>query len=128
MSSNRNHKYHVETRLSDAQTWEGSRSVLSRVVRVVRVVMRGHAPHRTRRVERRHGIERWHHGGGQEGRRWKRRGRGRRARQVDALEDCLSHLLDFGHQLLLQRDVELEEPRGREQEHSATPYLPLTHV
>lgn len=66
------------------------------------MMMRGHAAHRARWVEWRHGVERGHHGGGEEGRRWKRRGRRRRAGQVDALEDCLTHLLDLGHQLLLQ--------------------------
>lgn len=39
---------------------------------------------------------------GQKGRWRKRRGRRRWAGQVDALEDCLTHLLDFGHQLLLR--------------------------
>lgn len=66
------------------------------------VMMRGHAAHRAWWVEWRHGVERGHHGGGQEGRRWKRRGRRRRAGQVDALKDCLAHLLDFRDQLLLQ--------------------------
>lgn len=68
---------------------------------MMRVMMRGHAAHGARWVERRHGVERGHHGRGQEGRRWKRRGRRRRAGQVDALEDRLSHLLHLGHQLLL---------------------------
>lgn len=65
-------------------------------------MMRGHAAHRARWVQRRHGVERWHHGVGEKGRWRKRRGRRRWAGQVDALEDCLTHLLDFGHQLLLR--------------------------
>lgn len=69
---------------------------------MMRVMMRRHAAHGAWWVEWRHGVERGHHGRGQEGRRWKRRGRRRGAGQVDALEDCLAHLLDFGHELLLQ--------------------------
>lgn len=67
------------------RTWEGPGSVLRGVVRMMRVMVRGHATHGARRVERRHRVERGHHGGGEEGRRWKRRGRRRRAGQVDAL-------------------------------------------
>lgn len=84
------------------RTWEGSGSVLRRVMWMMWVMMRGHAAHGARWVEWRHGIERWHHGVGEKGRWRKRRGRRRRAGQVDALEDCLAHLLDFGHQLLLR--------------------------
>lgn len=72
----KNHKEKVE---SNQQTWKGSGSVLSRVVWMMWVMMRGHATHWTRWVEWRHGVERWHHGGGQECRRWERRGRWRRA-------------------------------------------------
>lgn len=75
------------------------------------VMMRGHAAHGARWVEWRHGVERGHHGRGEEGRRWKRRRRWRRAGQVDALEDCLTHLLDLGHKLLLQmRKTTVTEP------------------
>lgn len=85
------------------RTWKGSGSVLRRVMWMVWVMMRRHATHWARRVQGRHWVERGNHSGGQEGRRWKRRGRRRRARQVDSLEDCLTHLLHFGHQLLLQK-------------------------
>lgn len=83
-------------------TWEASGSVLGWVVWMM-WVMRGHAAHGTGWVERRHGVERGHHGRGKEGRRWKRWWWRRRARQVNALEDRLAHLLDLGHQLFLQR-------------------------
>lgn len=96
-------------------TWEGSGSVLGWVMWMMWVMMRWHAAHGARWVEWRHGVERGHHGGGEEGRRWKWRGRRRRAGQVDAFEDCLTHLLDLGHQLLLQsrKKTETEPSRYR---------------
>lgn len=76
---------------------------------MMQVMMMRHA-HGARWVEGRHGVERGHHSWGKEGRRWKR-GRKRRAGQVDALEDCLTHLLHLGHQLFLQsRETTVTEP------------------
>lgn len=92
----------TEESIHSSITWEGSGSVLGRVMWMMWVMMRGHAAHGARWVERRHWVERGHHGRGQEGRRRQRRGRRRRAWQVDALQDRLAHLLDLGHQLLLQ--------------------------
>lgn len=45
------------------RTWEGSGSVLGRVVWMMWVMRRRHATHGPRWVEGRHGIERGHHGG-----------------------------------------------------------------
>lgn len=58
-------------------------------------VMRGDAAHRAGWIERVHGVKRGHHGRWKEGRRWERRGRRRRAGQVDALKDCLTHLFNL---------------------------------
>lgn len=71
------------------------------------MMMRRHAAHWARWVEGGHRVERGNHGRGQEGRRWERGRRRRRAGQVYPFKDCLPHLLHFGHQLLLRTQLDI---------------------